>query len=318
MSDVVEKPKSARRQRKEKYAVKLEAALQEYHNILIVGVDNVGSSQMQKVRIALRGKAIVLMGKNTLMRKIIREQAVKNPKLEALLPFVFFNVGFVFTNHGLAEVRNLITSSKVPAAAKSGSLSPSDVFIPPGPTGMDPGQTNFFQALNIATKIVKGTIEIINQVHLIKTGEKVTASHVALLTKLNILPFFYGFKVSTVYEDGVTYDAAILDQSKEDLLAKFFQGVQKVAAVSLAIGHANQASLPHIVANAFKKLVAISLATDYTFEQSKQFKEYLANPEKFAAAAAPAAASAAETKKEEPKKESSEESGGDMGFSLFD
>jgi len=313
-----EKPKSARRVRKEKYAAKLETALNTYHNILIVGVDNVGSNQMQKVRIALRGKAIVMMGKNTLMRKIIREQAVANPKLEALLPFMFFNVGLVMTNESLSEVRKMIMESKVPAAAKSGTMAPADVLVPAGPTGMDPGQTSFFQALNIATKIVKGTIEIISQVHLIKLGEKVTASHVALLTKLNILPFFYGFKVSTVYEDGVTYDASILDQSKEDLLAKFFQGVQKVAAVSLAIGHANQASLPHIVANAFKKLVAISLATDYTFEQSKQFKEYLANPEKFAVAAAPAAAAAAAAPAEAAKKESSEESGGDMGFSLFD
>jgi hypothetical protein len=38
---------------------------------------------------------------------------------------------------------------------------------------MDPSQTSFFQALAIATKINKGTIEIVSDVHLIKAGDKV-------------------------------------------------------------------------------------------------------------------------------------------------
>lgn len=33
--------------------------------------DNVGSNQLAKIRFALRGTATVLMGKNTMMRKII-------------------------------------------------------------------------------------------------------------------------------------------------------------------------------------------------------------------------------------------------------
>jgi len=165
---------SERRIRKEKFVGKLKEAIAEYKNVLIVGVDNVGSNQMQKVRVALRGKAIVVMGKNTLIRKILRDmiEGEKLTKLEALLPLVVGNMGFVFTNHSLPEVRKIILDNKVPAAAKSGTFAPADVYIPPGPTGLDPGQTNFFQALNIATKIVKGAIEIVSEVHLIKKARK--------------------------------------------------------------------------------------------------------------------------------------------------
>jgi len=74
--------------------------------------------------------------------------------------------------------------------------------------------------------------------------------------------------------------------------------------------------------SAFRKLISISLATDYTFEQSKQFKEYLADPSKFASAAPVKASSSpqkgAAKKEEEKPKEKSEESEADMGFSLFD
>jgi len=309
-----------RRARKEKYVVKLEHALDTYRNILVVGVDNVGSNQMQKVRLALRGKAIVLMGKNTLIRKVVRDRIAANPKLEVLLPLIVGNMGFVFTNDNLSTIRKLILENKVPAAAKSGSLAPADVYIPAGPTGLDPGQTGFFQALNIATKIVKGAIEIVNTVHLIKIGVKVTASHVALLDKINIRPFFYGFKVTDVYEDGTIYAASILDMSQEQLLDKFLWGVSKAAAISLAIGYPSAASVGHSIRFGYKKLLAIALVTDIDFEEARKFKEYLKNPGAFAAAAAPAAGGAAAGKKEEPKKKesSAEESDVGGGFSMFD
>jgi len=314
---------AARRVRKEAFAARLREYLDTYKNVLIVQVDNVGSNQMQKVRVALRGKAAVLMGKNTLVRNTIRKHIAdsKNTNLENLLPLVYGNMGFVFTNSNLKEVRDTVLSNKVPAAAKTGSFAPVDVHVPAGPTGMDPGQTAFFQALNISTKIVKGAIEIVNPVHLIKAGEKVTLSHVTLLAKLNILPFFYGFKVSDVYEDGTVYSADILDMSSETLLAKFSNGVSKLAAISLALGYPTLASLPFLVSGAFSKLLAISLATDYEFEQSKKFKEMLANPAAFAVAAAPAAGAAAPAaKKPEEKPAAKEESDEDLGggFSMFD
>jgi len=310
-----------RRVRKEKFVEKLKVAFTEYKNVLIVGVDNVGSNQMQKVRLALRGKAIVLMGKNTLIRKIMRdliEEGGQFTKLETLLPIVVGNMGFVFTNANLGEVRKAILENKVPASAKSGTFAQSDVYVPPGPTGLDPGQTNFFQALNIGTKIVKGAIEIVNEVHLIKKGDKVTMSHVALLDKLNIRPFFYGFKVTDVYEDGVVYSADILDMDQNALLGKFFGGVRKIAAISLAIGYPTAASVSHSLNFGFKKLLAISLATEIEFEQSKKFKDYLANPSAFAAAAPAAAAPAAAGKAAAAPKKKSSSSDDGGGFNMFD
>jgi len=312
---------SDRRIRKEKFVEKLIAAIGEYKNVLIVGVDNVGSNQMQKVRLALRGKAIVLMGKNTLIRKIMRdliEGEKKLTKLEALLPIVVGNMGFVFTNASLPEVRSIILNNKVPAAAKSGTFAPADVFIPPGPTGLDPGQTNFFQALNIGTKIVKGAIEIVNEVHLIKKGEKVTMSHVAMLDKMNVRPFFYGFKVTDVYEDGVVYSADILDMDQNTLLQKFLGGVRRLAAISLAIGYPTAASVSHSINFGYKKILALALQTDISFEQADKFKEYLKNPGAHAAAAAPAAGKAAPAAAKVAKKKTTSEESVGGGFNMFD
>jgi large subunit ribosomal protein LP0 len=317
---------SKRRIRKEKYKIKFEKLVEEYKNVLVVGVDNVGSLQMQKVRIALRGKAVIMMGKNTLMRMILREKVVTNPKLEALLPFVRGNMGLIFTNDDLAKVRTIVTEYKVPAGAKAGTLAQADVFVPPGATGLDPGQTAFFQALNIATKIVKGSIEIVNQVHLIKKGDKITSSAVALLSKLDIRPFFYGIIALSVYENGSCYPAEVLDITQADLLAKFMNGVDKLRALSLAAKWPSELTLSFQIASGFRKLLALSLATSYTFKESEAFLKSAAT-----AAAAPAAAPTSAAKddkkggadkkeaakkppKEEPKEE---EEDGDMGLGLF-
>lgn len=84
---------------------------------------------------------------------------------------------------------------QVEAPAKAGAIAPRDVFIDPQNTGLGPEKTSFFQALSIATKISRGTIEILSKVHLIKVDEKVGASEATLLQMLKIYPFAYGFKI---------------------------------------------------------------------------------------------------------------------------
>lgn len=64
-------------------------------------MDYVGSKQMQQICMPLRGKAVVLMGKNAMMYKAIRGHLEKNPALEKLLPHIRGNVGFVFTKEDL-------------------------------------------------------------------------------------------------------------------------------------------------------------------------------------------------------------------------
>jgi len=312
---------------KSNYFLKLLTLLDEYPKFFIVGADNVGSNQMQQIRIALRGTAEVLMGKNTMMRKAIRGHLDSNPALEKVLPHIVDNIGFVFTKADLVEVRDKLLSNKKPAAAKAGALAPIDVFVPAQNTGLGPEKTSFFQALQIATKITRGTIEILNEVHIIKKDEKVGASEATLLGMLNIHPFAYGLQILQVYDGGSIFHPSVLDITDEDIRAKFIEGAAIVTMTCLGIGYPTAASVPHMVSNAFRNLLAVAVETDYTFKEAEQIKEMLANPEKFAALAAPVVAAAAPTEsaaapveeaKPAAKDESEEESDDDMGFGLFD
>ena len=72
-----------------------------------------GSKQRQQIPMSLCGKAVVLMGKNTMMRKAIRGHLENNPALEKLLPHIRGNVGFVFTKEDLTEIRDMLLANKV-------------------------------------------------------------------------------------------------------------------------------------------------------------------------------------------------------------
>jgi large subunit ribosomal protein LP0 len=305
---------------KSKYFEKMTQLLDDYPKCFIVGADNVGSRQMQKIRISLRGTGVVLMGKNTMMRKAIRAHLENNAALEKLLPFIKGNVGLVFTKGDLTDMRKIIESNKVAAPAKAGAVATVDVTVPAQCTTLGPEKTSFFQALAIQTKITKGTIEILNDVRLIKVGDKVGASEATLLNMLNISPFTYGLQISMVYDSGTVFDLAILDITDDDIRQRFLEGVRNISSVSLAINYPTLVSVPHSVINAFKNLLAIAVATEIEFKEAQTAKEFVKNPSQFAAvAAAPSQAAVPVAAEPVAEVEVEEDSGDeDMGFGLFD
>ncbi|KAK1299500.1 hypothetical protein QJS10_CPB14g01731 [Acorus calamus] len=317
--------KQTKAEKKTAYDERLCQFLEKYSQILIVAADNVGSNQLQNIRKGLRGDSVILMGKNTMMKRSIKLHAERtgNTAYLSLLPLLVGNVGLIFTKGDLKEVSEEVAKYKVGAPARVGLVAPIDVVVPPGNTGLDPSQTSFFQVLNIPTKINKGTVEIITPVELIKKGDKVGSSEAALLAKLGIRPFSYGLIVLTVYDNGSTFSPEVLDLTEEDLIERFATGVSMVTSLSLALSYPTLAAAPHMFINAYKNVLAVALATEYSFPQADEVKEYLKDPSKFAVAAAPVAAAdsaapSAAAPVEEKKEEPAEESDDDMGFSLFD
>jgi large subunit ribosomal protein LP0 len=311
----------SKKEKKSEYFEKLHKLLQDYNRILIVLCDNIGSAHMQRIRRELRGKAVLLMGKNTMIRKVIRTHLDSNPQWETILPWITGNIGLVFTNDpDLKKIRDICLASKVPAAAKAGIKAPADVIIPKGITTLEPTKTSFLQALNIASKINKGTIEILTDVHLIKKGEKVGSSEATLLQMLDIRPFEYGLQMIAVYDEGATADASIIDMSDDVILSKLSIGIGNIASLSLGLHFPTLASFPHVVLNGYKNLLSIAIGTDYVFDQAKSIKEQVENPDAFAPAkgSVTAATPAATTETEAPPaEEPAEEEDEGIEFDLF-
>lgn len=225
---------------------------------------------MHQIRVALRGKGVVLMGKNTMVRRALRTILSESPQFERLLPYIKGNIGFVFTDKDLKEIRDVIIANKVAAPARAGAFAPKDVTVPASNTGMEPGKTSFFQALGIPTKIARGTIEIVSDVKVVTAGTRVGTSEATLLNMLNISPFTYGMSVVQIFDQGNVFSPEVLDVDESELIDRFLSGIKTVAAISLALNYPTIVSVTHSLVNAYKNLIAISLATEYTFDGSEK------------------------------------------------
>lgn len=301
----------------------------EYSKIIVILTDNVQSKQMQQIRIALRGEAVIMMGKNTTIRKILSDRCDKSERDQQLFDILItqgllkLNVGLIFTNGDLNNIKDICDSNKIQSMARLGNVSQCDVVIPAGNTGLEPTKTQFFQALNINTKITKGTVEIMKDEPILRKGDKVGQSEATLLLMLGIKPFYYGIQLLHIYDNGALYGREVLEMTDDDMLKIFQGGVANVTAVSLATNITTEASIAHVMANAFKECLAVTVGTDYVMESMNgvELREAIISGKGLggggggapaAGAAAPAAAAAAAPVVEE------EEEDDDMGMDLFD
>ena len=321
-------PKREKRSKKVAKAARwndLQEALVNYDKILFVEVDNVTSKQICVMRRMLREiDCKMIMGKNTHMKAAINElmtepvegdenydERIKDwkarPHLSLVKDQLRLNIGMIFTNGDLTKVKDILDTQVREAPARVGAIAPKEVIIPPGPTGMDPKQTQFFQALNIATKIVKAQIEIVNPVTIIQEGDKIAQSQAVLLDRLKIKPFEYKMHIKSIMDNEKLYDAAVLSITQDDVLAAFSAGAANLTALSLGSGYMIPSAAPHLIMNAFKNLASVAIAADYSFPAVDALKAAAAAGPAVGAGGGGAPAAGGDDKKEDDKKEEEEE-----------
>lgn len=317
-------------QEKREYEAKLNKYLTQYSRVVFCKMDNVRSQQIHDVRRDLRGKAAFLMGKKTLQAKVVANRAeadgasandqLFHTKCEQL-SLLTGNTGLLFTNCEIAEVSAILDRYRVQAPARVGAVAPCDVVIPAGNTGMEPTATSFFQALNIPTKINKGTVEIIGDKKVLSEGDKVDNSTAALLQKLKISPFYYQVEIMNVWDRGIVFtkkDLSVTDAQIEKFL---IEGISSIAALSLGAGIPTAATFPVMLTDAFKSLLGASIASDYVFEEynGAKLRQDAIDGKLGGGAAAPAAAAStaaapAAAAKKAPEPAPVEEEDDDLGM----
>lgn len=204
--------------KKSLYFEKLVFLFSRYSKLIIVQADNVGSTQIQKCRKALMKSSILIMGKNTIIKKVLKKQIEKKPPLNDLYSYIKGNIGIIFTTNDPHQIRKILKENKIPAPARIGQVAQNDVIIPAGPTEITPDGTSFFQALNISTKIQRGQIEIQDPIKLIEKGKIIRSSEAALLKKLNVVPFSFELQILQIFDTDLCYGPSVLDITNQQII----------------------------------------------------------------------------------------------------
>ena len=265
---------------------KTQDFFKKYKNIVIVDVKDISTDKIQKIRheIVALGETETLCGKTTVIQKALTDMKDKAkgdlpkhlPK-EALEGFMEAMPGLhlllIFTNKDIAEISTITGKYVIEKQAKPGQISPVEIIIPAGPTGMDSSQIDYFQALKIPTKVMRNQLEITTATKILSVGQKITLSEINLMKKFNIKPYKHQMKIKKLLLNGKLYGEEILKVTDDYMKTKLEQGIKNILGFSLAAHVPTQASAPHVISNAFRNICALSLGTNVLIDATKNMKD---------------------------------------------
>ena len=243
----------------------------------LTDLTGISSKALQGIRTSLRKggevEATIKIAKNTLKTLALEESSKKSGKnaLKKLIPHIKGSCGFIFTNTNPFKLQKFLNQNQVPAPAKAGQISPTDVFIPEGTTNLDPGPIiSELGSIGLQTRIEKGKIKITKTAKVLSPGDIVSESHSAVLTRLGIQPFEVGLKLNMVLENNELIDGSILDVDESQILADLQQAY--VQALSLGtnpdVAYYSADTIPILLKNAVAQSMALSLDINYITEKT--------------------------------------------------
>ena len=281
---------------------KTQDFIKKFKNIIVSDVKDISTDKIQKIRheIVSLKETETLCGKTTVIQKAINDMIEKKelPKhvpedklkeLSEAMPGI--HLLLIFTNKDLGDISAITGKYVIEKQAKPGQISPVEIIIPAGPTGMDSSQIDYFQALKIPTKVMRNQLEITSATKILVPGQKITLSEINLMKKFNIRPYKHNMKIKKVLLNGQVYGEEILKVTDDYMKAKLEQGIKNVLGFSLGAHIPTEAAAPHIVANAFRNICALSLGTNVLIDATKNMKD------------APKQEAPKKKEKEKPKKE---------------
>src|SRR3989338_2668874 len=160
--------------------------------ILIVSIKNIPSSQFQKIKKDLRGKATIKVPKKNLILKAI--DSSNSEVLNKIKSNIKEDTAVLFSDIDAFELAAELVEKKSYMKAKAGQIAPSDITIEAGPTELLPGPAiTELSVLGIKTQIEKGKITIKESKVIVKKDEVISDNAANIMGKLDIKPFLVGF-----------------------------------------------------------------------------------------------------------------------------
>ncbi|MBC7128582.1 MAG: 50S ribosomal protein L10 [Thermoplasmatales archaeon] len=200
--------------------------ISSYQVVGIVGIRGIPAYQMQKIRESLRGKAVIRVSKNNLIKRALSNGSGK------LADYIESESAIIASNLNPFKLYKLIESARTKAPAKGGEIASEDIIIKKGETNFKPGPiVGELQKSGIPASIREGKVVIEKDVVLVKKGEVISPQIAQVLGKLDIKPIEIGLKINAFIENGIIYTPDILAVD----LVKIFEEIQRCVANAINI-----------------------------------------------------------------------------------
>jgi large subunit ribosomal protein L10 len=179
-----------------------------YKLIGLVDMYGIPAQQVQQIRRNLRGKAVIKVTRNTLIKHAFNEIGgdIKN-----LSKYISGHSAIIFTNDNPFRLYKQLEKTKTKMAAKPGEKAPDDIVVLGGPTSFKPGPiVGELQQAGIPAAIEGGKVKIRETRTVVKKGGVISAKLAGILVKLDIKPMDVGLILQAAFHDGSIYEPSVL------------------------------------------------------------------------------------------------------------
>jgi len=249
----------------------LTKLLEKYSVVAVADLQKVRSSQIQEIRKKLRGKAELIVAKNTILRKASESFASKKGNIDKFASDLTGSKVLIFTQMNPFELIIFLNKNKVRAPAKGGDVATSEIMVAAGNTGLQPGPViSEFNEAKVQTRIEGGSIFVAKDTVVARPGDVISIKTASLLSKLGMKPMEAGLSLSYAYDNGLVFgpnDLSFdLDQMKNDF----------VSAARSAFGVAVEGTImlpetaPAIISKAYRQAVSVSVEAGFLTKKTTE------------------------------------------------
>jgi len=238
----------------------LQTLLRKYSVVAVADLQKVRSSQIQEIRKKLRGKAELVVAKNTILQKASDKLASEKANVDKFASSLSGSKVLIFTQMNPFELILFLNKNKVRVAAKGGDVATGEIGIPAGNTGLQPGPViSEFNEAKVQTRIEGGSIFVAKDTIVAKKGDVISTKTASLLSKLGMKPMEAGLALSYAYDNGLVFGPSDLAFDLDQMRSEFSN------AARLAFGLAVEANImlpetaPVLLGKAYRQAVAVSV-----------------------------------------------------------
>jgi len=242
----------------------LTELLKKYSVIAVADLQKVRSSQIQEIRKKLRGKAELVVAKNTILRKATEKAASSKEKVDQFAQSLTGSKVLIFTQMNPFELIIFLDKNKVRVPAKGGDVSTSDIMIPAGNTGLQPGPViSEFNEAKVQTRIEAGSIFVAKDTVVVSKGDVVPVKIASLLSKLGMKPMEAGLSLSYAYDNGLVLGPTDLAFNLEKMKGDISSAARLAFGVAVEANIILPQTAPMILSKAYRQAVAVSVEAGF-------------------------------------------------------
>jgi large subunit ribosomal protein L10 len=242
----------------------IKKSLRDCSIVTAADLAGVRSSQIQEIRKTLRGKARMLVTKNTIFKRASQEIESEKKSISKFADLLSGPFALLFTNINPFELILFLNKNKVKVPAKGGDIATGDIVIPAGNTALPPGPIiSEFGEVKIPTKIESGSIWVSKDTLVARKNDTISTKLASVLTRLGMKPMEAGLSIIAAYDNGSVLDRNSLKLDLEEYRRNIIKIYKEGISLAIEASYLTPETAPLILAKAWRQASSVATKAEY-------------------------------------------------------